>query len=754
MSEQHGILDTGAASMPAVTNISRRDLLKTLGLAGGFVLGASVVPSGLRALGTTPRRARIEPSVYLAIDEEGTLHAYIHRVEMGQGVRTGLTQILADEAEADWARINVVPAFGDLKFGSQNTDGSTSIRNFYDAFRTAGASARHMLEEAAAARWGVDRTQVRAENSVVNNTVTGATLDYRELVDDAAALEVPAPESLRLKTRAEHRYIGHPVTNIYSEQFATGTSVFAQDVRREGMAYAVAQRPPDVGGALAGYDRDAAMAVEGVIDVVELPVMRPGWGMQPLGGVAVIAEHTWAAIQGRAALNATFTPGPNAGYDTDEYEQALWAAIDAGGTETFSRGDVSAALAASTRRLSSDYFIPHQHHLPMEPPAATAEWQDGKLSIWTCCQDPQAVQNNVAPYVGVEPTDIYVEATLLGGAFGRKSKPDFATEAALLAQHAGRPVKMIWTREDDVRHGFYHAISAQRVEVGLDADGRITAWDHRAAYPSLMETATGNPTPAATSFEVGLVMQQPLAVPNLRIRSGDAPAHVRIGWLRSVTSIQHAYAVGSMVDEIAAETGRDPKDVWSELFGMPPRPDGSEPQRGEPGQTDAERLDAVFQRVVQMSEYGRELPDRVGIGLAAWRSFGSFTAAALEVHVDDNGDVRVPRAWTAIDCGLAVAPDRVRSQMEGAVVFGLSIALKSELTVRNGAVVEDNFDQYEVCRIADAPDVQVSIFENEHALGGAGEPGVPPVAPALTNGIYAAVGQRIRRLPIRDQLRG
>jgi isoquinoline 1-oxidoreductase beta subunit len=325
----------------------------------------------------------------------------------------------------------------------------------------------------------------------------------------------------------------------------------------------------------------------------------------------------------------------------------------------------------------------------------------------------------------------------------------------VLAQHAQRPVKMVWTRDDDVHHGFYHAISAQRVEVGLDDDGRVVAWDHRAAYPSLMETASGNPTPAATSFEVGLVMQQPLVVPNLRIRSGDAPAHVRVGWLRSVTSIQHAFAVGSMIDEIAEATGRRPTDVWADLVGSPLSGAAlNEVERPEPKPVDAERLDAVYERVVQMSEYGRQLPDRAGIGVAAWRSFGSFTAAALEVHVDENGEVRVPRAWTAIDCGLAVAPDRVRAQMEGAVVFGLSIALRSELTVRDGAVVQDNFDSYEVCRIADAPDVQVAIFENEHALGGAGEPGVPPVAPALVNGIYAAVGQRVRRLPVGDQLRG
>ncbi len=738
-----------------VTNVSRRDVLKTLGLASGFVLSTSILPRGLRAmvLGNAEDPV-LSPSVYLAIDEDGTVRVYVHRVEMGQGTRTGLAQIIADELDADWNRLQVMPAYGDKKFGSQNTDGSSSIRGFYDAFRTAGATARTMLEQAAARQWGADSEQVEASMHEVLNKVTGATLDYRELVAAAAQLPVPPPESLKFKPRSEHTYIGKPIPNIYGEDMATGRAMFGQDVRREGMVYAVAQRPPDVGGMLDSYDKAAAMAVPGVLDVVELPAYTFPMGFHPLGGVAVVATNTWAAMQGREALNATFKPGPNADYDTTKFEASLWQSIEDGGQETYARGDVAADLASSSKRLSADYFVPHQHHIPMEPPAATAEWNGDNLKIWTSCQDPQAVQETVAPFVGKKPEEIYVEATLLGGAFGRKSKPDFAVEAAVLAKHMGKPVKMIWTREDDVKHGFYHTIAAQRVDVGLDASGKVTAWDHRAAYPSLMEVAGAGRTDAAAAGEVALVMQQPFGVPSMRIRSGEAPAHVRVGWMRSVTSIQHSFAVGSMVDEIAAETGRRPDEVWNDLFGsVLTGAEVKDRKRREPRPADAARLKAVFARVVQTSGYGRKLPARTGIGLAAWASFGSFTAAALEVTVSPEGDVKVPRAWTAIDCGLAVNPDRTRAQIEGATIFGLSIALHGEITAENGAIVQNNFNDYPVCRMPEAPEVEVSIFENDYPLGGVGEPGVPPVAPALCNGIFAAVGKRIRRLPLKNQLR-
>jgi isoquinoline 1-oxidoreductase beta subunit len=752
--------------MSAIANVSRRNFLRSGVLASGaLVLGtrfyARLLPDELPH-DTHADQATLNPSVFLGINPDGTVWIVASRSEMGTTSRTTLPLIVAEELDADWKRVKIEQAIGDKRYGDQNTDGSHSVRSFYDGMRVAGATARLMLIQAAAAQWGVPAAECETELHVVVHRATKRTAGYGELATAASKLPVPPKEDLKFKPKSAWRYIGKGEPSYDLTSFVSGAAMYGMDARVDGMVYASVERPPVLGGKVKSYDDRDALKVAGVRQVVPIDPFQPPAAFQPLGGIAVIADNTWAAFQGRKKLNIKWENGPNESYDSAAYQKELRATSHQPCKLVRNVGDADAAFAKSDKDkiYEADYYVPLLAHVSMEPLVALAEFKDGKATVWAPTQNPQAVQDIVAKELGIAKEDVICNVTLLGGGFGRKSKPDYVAEAAVLSKKTGKPVKVVWTREDDIKFDYYNAVASMYMKAALGTKGKPSAWLQRSVFPPISSTfdvnaVYGDPPHLAQGW-----LDIPYDLPNLRVENGPAKNHVRIGWLRSVANIYHGFAIQCFTDELAHAAGRDQVDYLLDLIGEPRKIDFTGVQYPNYGASletypwETGRLRNVTELVAEKSNWGKRKHGNAGsgIGIAAHRSFLTYVATVVEVEVDDLGVVHIPRVDMVLDAGVVVNRKATVAQFEGAAVFGTSIVRSGEITAANGAIKQSNFHDYPVTRMMQAPhQTNVHIVDSDAPPAGVGEPGVPPFVAALCNAIFAATGKRMRDLPITKQ---
>jgi isoquinoline 1-oxidoreductase beta subunit len=707
--------------------LGRRRFLKT---SAGLVIGFTVAPRvGLAALQAPPPAPLPDPNAFLRIGTDDTVTVILAHAEMGQGVWTALPMLIAEELGCDWAKVRVehAPAgqvYAHPAFGMQMTGGSSSTWSEMDRYRQVGAMAREMLIGAAAEQWKVERSACRAENGAV---VSGARkLSFGKLAD--AAQKRTPPATVRLKDAKDWKIVGHPTKRLDSPEKVTGRAQFGMDVRLPGMLTALVARAPVFGGTVKSFRAEKAKAVPGVKAVVQVP-----------SGVAVVGEHFWAAKVGRDALEIDWELGPGAEVDTDRLRESFRAAAGKPGMKAAAAGDVGAAMQAAAKTVEAEYEVPYLAHAPMEPLNCTVRLAPDGAEVWTGTQFQTMDQMITAKLLGLKPEQVKIHTTFLGGGFGRRATPtsDFVSEAVHVAKAVGGgvPVKVVWTREDDIRGGYYRAMFLHRVRVGLGSDGAPAAWSHTIVGQSLAEGTLMAPMMIkdgvdATSVEGISDSPYMKGTPSHRVDLHSPRTAIPVLWWRSVGHSHTAFVMETMIDELAHAAGQDPVEYRRKLLSEHPRHLG------------------VLNLVAGKAGWSRPLPAGRYRGVAVHESFGSWMAEVAEVSVVD-GRPRVHRFVCAVDCGVCVNPAGVRMQLEGAVAFGLSAALHSELTLKAGRVQQSNFHDYQVLRLNEMPAVEVHIVPSQEKAGGIGEVGVPPVAPAVANALFAATGKRLRRLPFR-----
>ena len=733
--------------MNDVHKLDRREFLKVSALVGsGLILG---FPGWRRfeTLAVAEQGAPFAPNVFLAVTRDDRIRILCHRAEMGQGAHTSMPMLIAEELEVDWKNIDLVPGYGDKKFGDQNTDGSTSVRLNWIPLREAGASAREMLITAAAETWGVKRETCYAKEGFVYHKPTKKKLSYGALAEKASTL--PVPKEVKLKAHKDFKVIGKPKALLEAHDITTGKAKYGIDGEVPGMVYASLVRSPTEGGRVKDYDDSEAKKVPGVRKIIKIAAQPQDVNTRE--ALAVIGDHTYAGIAGCRALKVEWDAGKGPFESTDSMRKDMEKALAADGNPVRSEGDVKKGAEGAKKTVNARYFVPYLAHATMEPPNAVAHVHDGQCDVWAPTQDPQRARRAAAKFLGVDESKVAINQTLLGGGFGRKSQPDFILEAVSLSKELGKPVKLTWTRENDTQNGYYHAISMQDMTAHLDEKGMPKTWIHKSSFPTVMKTF--NPAALdAQNFEVGQgQINMPYRIPNVLCSSNPVRSQLNIGWLRAVCNIFHAFGVNSFIDEIAYETKQDPVSLRLKLLGEPRVIAHTDGEKAGPFKQETGRLAAVIKKTASMSGWNKKKARKgQGFGFASHYSFFSYVALALEVKVE-NDQIKIVRIDCAADCGTVVNPDTVKAQLEGGILFGLSAAAMGEISVDKGAVVQSNFHDYPITRLRQAPKINVELIRNSETPTGIGEPGTPPLAPALASAIFMATGKRVRELPLIKQ---
>ena len=691
--------------MNTPTNLTRRDFIKVSSVAGAGLVLSFYLPSKGEPLGAAAAAPAFAPNAWLTIDTNGIVTITVARSEMGQGVLTSMPMIVAEELEADWKNVRVIQAISHpTKYGSMSTGGSFSVRGSWQNLRNAGAAARELLIAAAAQTWGTETSACRAENGTIIHT-SGKKLSYGELASKAATMRVPT--SLKLKDPKDFKILGKRLRKLDTPSKVNGSAKFGSDIRVPGMLFASVERCPVFGGKVTSFDAAKAKALPGVRDVVQID-----------SGIAVVATSTWAAFQGRKALTVQWNEGQFAGQNS----AAIWksfeeAAKSKGSIEDYA-GSAENALTSAAKKVEAIYYAPLIAHATMEPMNCVADVRSDRCEIWVPTQSPQQVAGEAARILGFPLDKVRVNTTLLGGGFGRRLQTDYSSDAVRVSKAIGAPVSVVWTREDDMQHDWYRPCTYNVLTGGIDKDGWPVAWLHRVVGPGSRGLVVGGSTP-------------PYALPNFQIDSHIKDIGVPIGAWRSVGPSQNGFVVESFIDELAYAAKKDPFEYRRHLL------------------AGSARLRRALEVAAEKAGWGKPLPAGVGRGIAAVESFGSAVAEVFEVSVEKSGKVKIHRIVAAVDCGPVVNPDTLEAQVEGGIVYSLSAVLKDEITIARGRVEQNNFDDYRILTIDEMPKVETHIIPSTESVGGIGEPGLPPVAPALCNAIFAATGKRIRRLPIR-----